>query len=111
MSVPRRVRRRDRTYIMAEIQYIALKPVLKTQIMYRANLSFVQLNNYLSLMLDLGLLEVIEDEKNNRTAYRTTSKGMRYLTAINAVRELQGKATVGEAEVIEEAKALIQKGS
>ena len=37
-------KRRDRLYILAEILAIAKNGYLKTQIMYRANLSFAQLN-------------------------------------------------------------------
>jgi predicted transcriptional regulator len=90
---------------MGEISYIALKPVLKTQIMYRANLSFSQLNEYLSLMIDLGLLEAIQDKEGNRTAYRTTKKGLRYLTAYNEVRKLRGQKPIGEVALIQKRKS------
>ena len=42
-------KRRDRLYIIAEILEIAREGTLKTQVMYRANLSFTQLNDYLGL--------------------------------------------------------------
>lgn len=41
------VKRRDKLDIMAEILDITREETLKTQVMYRANLSFTQLNNYL----------------------------------------------------------------
>ena len=41
---------------MAEIIEIARGGTLKTQIMYRANLSFTQLNDYLSFMLNNNLI-------------------------------------------------------
>lgn len=93
MSVPRRVRRRDRLFIMAEVLHMAKKPLLKTQIMYRATLSFAQLNDFLSTLLDLNLLEVIKDKEGHRTAYRTTEKGLQFLNAYGEVRELLKKET------------------
>ena len=50
-------KRRDKLYIIAEILEIAKEGILKTQIMYRANLSFTQLNEYLKFMLKINLLE------------------------------------------------------
>ena len=50
-------KRRDRLFIMAEILEIARNGCLKTQIMYRANLSFAQLNEYLGFLLEVELLK------------------------------------------------------
>jgi len=82
-------RRRDRLYIMAEILEIALTGVLKTQVMYKANLSFAQLNEYLHLLLDLKLLELAKDDGKN--VYKTTSKGVNYLESYRKIRELLKK--------------------
>ena len=82
-------RRRDRMFIMAEILEVALDGALKTHMMYRANLSFAQLNEYLKLMLDLRLLEITG--KNGKTVYKTTSKGMRYLQSYRDINELLKK--------------------
>jgi len=82
-------RRRDRLYIMAEILEIALEGVLKTQIMYKANLSFAQLNEYLRLLLDLKLLELTGNTERN--IYKTTSKGIRYLESYRKIRALLKK--------------------
>ena len=70
-------KRRDRLYIMAEILNVAKDGVLKTQIMYRANLSFAQLNNYLSLLTDLKLLN--ENSSDRKTMYKTTKKGAKFM--------------------------------
>ncbi len=70
-------KRRDRLYIMAEILNVAKEGVLKTQIMYKANLSFAQLNDYLSLLVDLKLLKAITNDK--KTTYRATKKGIKFL--------------------------------
>lgn len=101
-------RRRDRLFIMAEILEVAREGVLKTQIMYRANLSFAQLNEYLSLLLDLNLLRTVKNSE--RTTYKTTDKGLRYLQSYKAIRELlkQGKSNnKGEANSL----YLVKRGS
>ena len=79
-------RRRDRLSIMAEILAIAKERSLKTQIMYKANLSFAQLKEQLSLLLDLNLLRTIE--ASEKTFYKTTNKGLSYLQIYKEIREL-----------------------
>ena len=70
-------RRRDRLYIIADILNIARNESLKTQIMYKANLSFAQLNEYLSFLLETKL--IASNAHNEKTVYKVTSKGMRFL--------------------------------
>jgi len=82
-------RRRDRLYIMAEILEITVDGALKTQVMYKANLSFAQVNAYLSLLLDLNLLA--SSKSTGKTIYKTTHKGMRYLQSYREMRELLQK--------------------
>ena len=72
-------KRRNRSGIMAEMLEIAKGGALKTHIMYKANLSFDQLNEYLSLLLETGLLENVN--KGEKTVYRTTAKGLDYIQA------------------------------
>ena len=78
-------KRRDRLYIIAEILDIAKDGALKTQIMYKANLSFSQLNTYLKLLLDVQLLEMVE--KGGKTIYKTTKKGVEYMESYQEVIE------------------------
>ncbi len=78
-------KRRDRLYIIAEILDIAKDGALKTQIMYKANLSFSQLNTYLKLLLDVQLLEIVE--KSGKTIYKTTKKGVEYMQSYQEVLE------------------------
>jgi len=82
-------KRRDRLYIISEILTIAKDGSLKTQIMYRANLSFAQLNEYLSFLLKIKLLEVIQ--QNERTIYKTTVKGVKYLQNYEKIANLLRK--------------------
>jgi len=82
-------RRRDRLLIIAEILQVAIDGALKTQMMYRANLSFAQLNEYLKLLEDLKLLEI--PENTQRKIYKTTTKGMRYLQSYREIHDLLKK--------------------
>ena len=79
-------KRRDHLFIMAEILEVAIDGALKIQVMYRANLSFAQLNEYLKLMLELKLLESVKNTE--RILYKTTSKGVRYLQSYREIRDL-----------------------
>jgi len=79
-------RRRDKLYIIAEILEIAKEGTLKTQIMYRANLSFTQLNGYLSFMLKINLLEKIL--RNDKEIYKATDKGIEFLQRYREITEL-----------------------
>jgi len=84
-------KRRDRLSIMAEALKIAKNGCLKTQIMYRANLSFAQLNDYLDFLLEVGLLK--ERGEEGKTVYRTTKKGVRFLQNYHKIRDLlRGKS-------------------
>jgi predicted transcriptional regulator len=79
-------RRRDRLYIIAEILKIAEDGSLKTQIMYKANLSFAQLNEYLSFLLRMRLLEIQKEER--KKLYLTTAKGEEYLVKYGEISSL-----------------------
>jgi predicted transcriptional regulator len=81
-------RRRDRLYIIAEILKIAEDGSLKTQIMYKANLSFAQMNEYLSFLLRMGLLEVQKEAR--KKIYVTTTKGEEYLAKHGEISNLLG---------------------
>lgn len=82
-------KRRDRLFIMAEILTIAKDGSLKTQIMYRANLSFAQLNEYLTVLTKMNLLEI--KNENNKKIYKTTAKGDKYLEKYKEISDILGK--------------------
>ena len=71
---------------MAQILEITKDSSLKTQIMYKANLSFSQLTEYLSLLIEMRLLENIVNE--DKTIYRTTRKGVEYIKNYKQIRDL-----------------------
>jgi predicted transcriptional regulator len=79
-------KRRDRLYIIAEILKIAEDGSLKTQIMYKANLSFAQLNEYLSFLTRMELLKIHKEER--KKIYRTTGKGEEYLDRYEEISNL-----------------------
>lgn len=55
--------------------------VKKTKLMYEAFLSYSQLNEYLSLLVENGLIEL-------RRTYKTTEKGLAFLHIYNQIRQL-----------------------
>ena len=70
-------KRRDKLSIIAEILEIAKAGTLKTQIMYKANLSFAQLNDYLKFMLKTSLLK--QFVVKGKDVYEATEKGVDFL--------------------------------
>ncbi len=79
-------KRRDRLIIIAEIINITRKGSSKTQIMFKANLSFSQLNQYISLLLKTALLEKIS--LNGKSMYMPTTKGLEFLQRQQGVVDL-----------------------
>ena len=59
---------------------------LKTQIMYRANLSFEQLSEYLGILTRKNLLE--KTTRDGRELYKATEKGLNFTEQHNALSEL-----------------------
>ena len=71
------MKNRSRTEIIAEILEIANTDngANKTRIMYNAFLSYTQLKQYLSLLLENDLVNYLKEEQT----YRTTHKGKHFL--------------------------------
>ncbi len=79
-------KRRDKLCIIAEILEIAKEGTLKTQIMYKANLSFAQLNDYLKFMLTIKLIQKLENK--GKEIYLATEKGLDFLQRQCELNEL-----------------------
>ncbi len=79
-------KRRDKLVIMAEIMSISKNGALKTQIMYKANLSFAQLNDYLNLLAQTNLLEKFPYQ--GKEIYKATQKGLDFLERQQEIMEL-----------------------
>jgi predicted transcriptional regulator len=79
-------KRRDKLCIISEILEIAKEGTLKTQIMYKANLSFTQLNGYLKFMLKTTFLKKFT--ARGKTMYVATEKGLDFLQRYCKLTEL-----------------------
>ena len=79
-------KRRDRLVIMTEIIGIAKKGTSKTHIMFKANLSFSQLNQYLSFLSHACLLEKFSH--NGRDIYKATPKGLEFMERQQQIMDL-----------------------
>ena len=81
--------RRDRLNIVAEIINIARKGSPKTRIMYKANMSFAAVNDYLPFLLKTNLITRTSDGK--KTIYKSTEKGMTLLNLYGKLTELMSE--------------------
>lgn len=83
-------KRRDRHDIIVEILKTARSAKIKTHIMYKAKLSYAQINEYLSLLVDKGFLDqfMVKRKKVLRKFYRTTEKGMQLLEDFESAAKL-----------------------
>lgn len=59
----------------------------KTEIMYSANMSYHQLQKYLSFLLELGLIHKVT-VGNPVVTYRVTRKGLKLLRNIDSILEM-----------------------
>ncbi len=90
--------RRDRLNIVAEIMEAAKGSQLKTRIMYRVNLSFSQVNEYLSFLTERGFVRVRVE--NRKKFYETTAKGNIYIENYREMSNLLRPQEPAEAQVI-----------
>ena len=81
---------RSRTDIVALILEAANGGATKTKIMYKAFLSYAQLKEYLTVLLEKDVLEY-DDETQ---LFRTTEKGLRLLQMYNQFDEMISIANV-----------------
>jgi predicted transcriptional regulator len=83
-------KRRDRHDIIVEILKTAINGKIKTHIMYKAKLSYAQINEYLALLVRKGFIEpfTMKQRKVRRKLYRTTEKGMKLLENFESMAEL-----------------------
>jgi len=70
------VERRSRTDIIADILSVTLDGIRKTQLMYRANLSFKIREKYMEILVGQGLINV---GSNSPVTYTTTERGREWL--------------------------------
>ena len=75
---------RSRTEIVSMILEAANGGATKTKIMYKAFLSYAQLKEYLSVLIENNLLEYLQGVQT----YKTTEKGFNLLKMHNEIGEL-----------------------
>ena len=81
---------RSRTEIVGNILEAANGGATKTKIMYKAFLSYAQLREYLSVLIENNLLEYLDGTQT----YKTTEKGLNLLKMHNEMAELLKVTTV-----------------
>ncbi len=86
-SVRHRVHR-NRMTILESILKVALHGAKKTHIMYKANLSFDELQVYIARLIESGLLEQKMNEEEMKMMYFTTQKGRTLIEKMNELREI-----------------------
>ena len=78
------MRYRSRTEIVGNILDAANGGATKTKIMYIAFLSYNQLKEYLSVLIENNLIEYLEGTRT----FKTTEKGLNFLKMHNEMAEL-----------------------
>jgi predicted transcriptional regulator len=81
---------RSRTEIVAEILDAANGGETKTKIMYKAFLSYGQLKEYLSILIENNLIEYLDGTHE----FKTTEKGLNLLNMHNEMAELLQESTI-----------------
>jgi predicted transcriptional regulator len=76
---------RTRTEIAAQILQAANghDEITKTKIMYKAFLTYAQLQEYLAILIQNGLLEYLDETKS----YKTTERGLKFLKIYEKMEE------------------------
>ncbi len=100
-------KRRDKLCIIAEILQISAEGALKTQIMYKANLSFAQLGEYLKFMANSNLLAKFND--SGKEVYQATAKGLDYIQRYCDLSQLMNGSETGKNGVKIPTRLLLKK--
>jgi predicted transcriptional regulator len=78
------MRYRSRTEIVGNILDAANGGTTKTKLMYKAYISYNQLKEYLTILIENNLIEYIDGTQT----FKNTEKGLMYLKMYNAIGEL-----------------------
>ena len=76
--------------IVANLLTIAKNGALKTHLMYRANLSYLMVTEYLDFLCRSDLICENVDEEGTSKIYRTTAKGLKYLEVYETLQTIIG---------------------
>ena len=84
------MKNRSRTEIVGNILDASNGGASKTKIMYTAFLSYNQLKEYLSVLIENNLIEYLDGTKT----FKTTEKGLNFLKTHNEIGELLQQTTL-----------------
>jgi predicted transcriptional regulator len=90
------MKNRSRTEIVSNILDAANGGATKTKIMYISFLSYNQLKEYLSVLIENNLLEYLEGTRT----FKTTEKGLNFLKMHNEMGELLHTTIENDDELI-----------
>ena len=82
------MKNRSRPDIMAIILESANGGITKTKLLTRANVTTGQLRQYLAVLLEKKLVLELADKERKHISYRTTEKGIAYLTVYQSLRSV-----------------------
>ena len=82
-------RRRSNIEIIADMLRVGENGAGKTEIMYSANMSYIQLQKYLDYLVNQGFVNKV-DMDNTMVAYQVTDSGLRLLKAIDTLMGMLG---------------------
>ncbi|MHB1908348.1 MAG: winged helix-turn-helix domain-containing protein [Nitrososphaerales archaeon] len=85
-----RFKNRNRMEIVANLLTIAKSGALKTHLMYRANLSYLMVSEYLGFLSSAELIKERVDEDGAVKLYQTTPKGLKYLEVYESLQSIAG---------------------
>jgi predicted transcriptional regulator len=81
---------RNRMEIVANLLTIAKSGALKTHLMYRANLSYLMVTEYLDFLTRANLVKETVDMEGTAKLYQTTEKGLKYLEVYDSLQSIVG---------------------
>ena len=79
--------RRSEIEIIGKILELSREGARKTEILYQGNFSYLQLQSYLSFLIEKNILEeqIVRNNGNDCRIYKTTDKGKNLLVDIDRV--------------------------
>ena len=79
-------KRRDKLEIIEDLLETADTPkgARKTTLVYRSNLNFNRLENFLPFLMEKGLIELVEED----SVYMTTSLGRQFLKQLREMQKM-----------------------
>ncbi len=83
--------RRTKADILYDIIEVLIKnhgKMKPTRLLYKANLSYTQMQEYIKELKEKNIIEEVEEKKNKRKYYQITEKGYVYFNELKKVKEM-----------------------